>query len=179
MIWVGVFTLYLNEGNILSFGDNLSEGSIIKTNPNLISRMLPLKATIGIPIRISYVTKLQHVKFGLWIVTSNLKHLHGRICQINFRPSTTIVDIEVTFMGKFEGSWKLGVKLPLSSFLLIFIFYWSNLQSWIHVTLANIWWNINKKKIGNWIHRDLVMVIQSAHLFIPYLNTCPPNYVHN
>ena len=53
----------LNEGNILSFGDDLSGGLIKKnkTNPNLFSKLLPLKTTIDIPITISYITKLQRL----------------------------------------------------------------------------------------------------------------------
>ena len=36
-------TPLLVEGNILSFIDDLSGGSIKKTNPNIISKSLPLK----------------------------------------------------------------------------------------------------------------------------------------
>ena len=44
-----------------------------KTNPNWSSKLLPLKTTIDIPIIISYIMKLSHLKFGLWVVTSNLQ----------------------------------------------------------------------------------------------------------
>ena len=44
-----------------------------KANPNLISKLLPLKITIDIPITISYIIKLQCLKFGLWVVTSNMQ----------------------------------------------------------------------------------------------------------
>ena len=67
--WCGDLSRYsaplLNKGNILSFGDDMSGGFIKNLNPNLISKLLPLKTTIDIPIIISYITKLQHIKFGL------------------------------------------------------------------------------------------------------------------
>ena len=55
----------LNEGNILSFGDNLSTSLIKKTNPNFISKLLPLNATMNILIIISYIIKLERLEFEL------------------------------------------------------------------------------------------------------------------
>ena len=55
----------LNEGNIWSFKDDLSGGSIKKTKPNLISKLLSLKTTNNIAIIISYLTEIQHLKFKL------------------------------------------------------------------------------------------------------------------
>ena len=59
-------TPLLNESSITSFQDYLS-GDLIKKkpNPNLISKLLPLKTSIDIPIIISYTTKLHPFKFGL------------------------------------------------------------------------------------------------------------------
>ena len=62
-----------NEGNIMSFQDDLSGGSLNKNQPNLISKLLPLKTTINIPMIISYITKFQCLKFGFWVVTSTLQ----------------------------------------------------------------------------------------------------------
>ena len=53
-----------NEGNILSFGYDLSEG-LIQKNPKLMSKFMPLKITIDIPIIISYIIRLQHLGFEL------------------------------------------------------------------------------------------------------------------
>ena len=44
-----------------------------KTNPNLIYKLLPLKTTIDILIIISHILELQHSKFALWVITSNLQ----------------------------------------------------------------------------------------------------------
>ena len=49
--------LLLNEGNILSLGDDLNGGLINKKiNPDLFPQLLPLKITIAIPIIINYIT---------------------------------------------------------------------------------------------------------------------------
>ena len=45
----------LNEGTILSCGDDLSGVPIKKTILNLFSKLLPLKATIDIPIIKFYI----------------------------------------------------------------------------------------------------------------------------
>ena len=63
----------LNEGNILSIGDDLSGGSIKKTSPNSISKLLPLKTIINTSIVISYIIELQHLKRGLRVITSNMQ----------------------------------------------------------------------------------------------------------
>jgi hypothetical protein len=59
----------LNEGNILSFGNDFSGGMIIKIQP----QYWHVQTSIDIPIMISYILKFQCLKFGLWIVTSNLQ----------------------------------------------------------------------------------------------------------
>ena len=50
----------------MSFGDDLSGGSIKIPNPNLISKSMPLNI-------LPYITKCQRFKSELQIVTSNLK----------------------------------------------------------------------------------------------------------
>ena len=65
LIWVGIFAPLSNEGNILSFGDDLSGGLIKTTNPNLILKLFPHKTTIDIIIIISYILELQRLKFDL------------------------------------------------------------------------------------------------------------------
>jgi hypothetical protein len=49
----------------MAFGDDLSEDLIKITNPNLISKSLPFKTTIAIPVIISYIINLQRLKFRL------------------------------------------------------------------------------------------------------------------
>ena len=68
--------LLLNESDILSLGHDLSGGLIKKnTNPSLVFKLLPLKITIDIPIIILYIIKLQLLKYGLRVVTSNMQTL--------------------------------------------------------------------------------------------------------
>ena len=88
----------LNEGNILSFGDDLSGGSIKKPNLNLISKLLPLKTTMDIPIIISCMREIQRLKSELPVVTC--KHLYGWICQQGIRSLATVAEFEVTFSGQ-------------------------------------------------------------------------------
>ena len=104
-----------NEGNIMSFQDDLSGGSLNKNQPNLISKLLPLKTTINIPMIISYITKFQCLKFGFWVVTSTLQtsiqlDLSKKIC----RSSAMVTELEVTCIFRANlreiGCGKLGVK---------------------------------------------------------------------
>jgi hypothetical protein len=55
-------------------------------------------------------------------------------------------------------------------FFLLSTFYWIDLCLRVCVGLANLWWNVNKNRIGNQISLVSVMVIGSACLLIPYLN---------
>ena len=78
-LWVDLnwnIALLLNESDILSLGHDLSGGLIKKnTNPSLVFKLLPLKITIDIPIIILYIIKLQLLKYGLRVVTSNMQTL--------------------------------------------------------------------------------------------------------
>ena len=67
LIWVDILPLFWIERIILSFGDDWS-GGLIRTNPKFISTLLPLMTTTGIPIIISYMTKLRCLEFGPWVV---------------------------------------------------------------------------------------------------------------
>ena len=75
-----------------------------KTNPNLIFKLLPFKVTIDIPIIISYIIELQCLKFGFWIVTSKMQTPTWLDSSKNFTSSTTVIEIEVIFLGRFEGN---------------------------------------------------------------------------
>ena len=71
------------------------------TNPNLISKLLPLETNIDIPIMISYVTKLQCLKFGLFVVTSNLQtFVRLDLSNKSFKSLATVVEMEVTLFGQ-------------------------------------------------------------------------------
>ena len=79
LIWVGAFPLFWNRVTLCHltkcYPNDLSGGSIEN------SKLLPLKTTLHILILFSYIIELQRLKFGLKVVTSNLKHLHNWICQ--------------------------------------------------------------------------------------------------
>ena len=66
-------TPLLNKGNIFFIWRWFEWRFEQKTNLNLISIMLPLKTTIDIPIIISYTTKLQPLKYRLWVIASNMQ----------------------------------------------------------------------------------------------------------
>ena len=81
------------------------------TNPNLISKLLPLKTNIDIPIMISYVTKLQCLKFGLSIVISNLQtFVRLDLSNKSFKSLATVVEIEVKLFGQIWEHWAWEVK---------------------------------------------------------------------
>ena len=64
-------TPLLNEGNILSFENDLNDGPTKKTNPNSISTLLPLKTIIiDIPVTISYIIK--NLTFKIWAKSTHL-----------------------------------------------------------------------------------------------------------
>ena len=68
--WVGIWPLFWFK---VTFCHRWFEWMFDnKTNPNLIYKLLPLKTTIDIPHTISFIAKLQILKFGLWVVTSSM-----------------------------------------------------------------------------------------------------------
>ena len=78
--------------------------------------MLPLKTNIYIPIVISYIVELQRLKFGFWVVTSNLQ----TSIQLDLSKKSSYLQLQLLksrshFLGKFEeiGCGKLRVKTQL------------------------------------------------------------------
>ena len=56
---------------------------------------MPLETTIGIPIIIFYIIKLQCLKFGLWVVISNLQTcVRWDLSTKDYRSSAMVIEIE-------------------------------------------------------------------------------------
>ena len=97
-------------GNILSFGDDLIEGSTAN-QPKIISKLLPLKTTIDTLIIISSIIELQHLKSGPCEVTSNLQtsirsDLSKKALELQLQPMKS----RSHFLGRFEGNWVREVR---------------------------------------------------------------------
>ena len=73
LIWVGIMPFFWMRATLCCL-QKIGVEVRSKTNPDLISKLLTLKTTIAIPIIISYIIKLQHLKSGLWVVT-NLREI--------------------------------------------------------------------------------------------------------
>ena len=117
-IWVGILPLFWMRVTFVIwrwFEWRFNQ----KFNPNLISKLLPLKTIIDIPIIISYITKLQQLKFGLWIVTSNLQtSIQLDLSKKNKQTKQNkTLDLQLwllksrsCFLDEFEGNWVWGFR---------------------------------------------------------------------
>ena len=118
-VWWANLSRYMESiKKIMSFGGDLSGGSIKKPNPKFGSKMLPFKTTINILVIIPYTKKLQYFKFEVWVVTSKLQNN----CSVGFGKKTLDLQLRSLkmrphFLNKVEENlaWEVMVKVTRPS----------------------------------------------------------------
>ena len=179
LIWVGKWPLF--QMILTSYRSGMIWVEVrSKTNPNLVSKLLPLMTPIAIPLIISYIIELQWLKSELWVVTS-----HANIHTTRFVQKLLIFSYSLwghifwADLREINCSGKLGVKVYRREkwkgqrFFQPYLLDADNLQQYWWVVSNLLYWSLTLRASFN-LQPNLTSLRSVLHFQIPQIAKSHP-----